>query len=87
MKLIANGSIDTDNNAYLLKDGELTKGVNCVITMQTRALLFQEIAAIVEKKYGKEIAMYATPIVASNDFFDHTVRSTTERLKHQDENE
>jgi hypothetical protein len=77
LRLIAKGSIDTQNNSFSLKDDVVIKSIYSVITMQTRALLFKAIAQVIEKKYGSEIAMYATPIVASNDFFDSLVRNNT----------
>jgi uncharacterized protein involved in tolerance to divalent cations len=79
-RLIANGSIDEDNNAQILNNNAMEKQVNCVITMQTQALLFTEIATYIQEQFGNEIAMYATPIVASNDFFDDMIRSKTKQM-------
>lgn len=80
-KLIASGSIDEDNNAFVMMNDKLEKQINFVITMQTQALLFTEIANYIELQYGLETAMYANPIVASNNFFYERIRTKTKQKK------
>jgi hypothetical protein len=76
-QLIASASIDQNNESFTLKDGTLSREVYNVITAQTKALLFTEIAKLIEGECGREVPVNATPIVASNKIFDELLRSRT----------
>lgn len=78
--LIASATIDENNISYELNDGVLEQQVNYVITMQTKALLFNEITRIVEAKFGQETPINSVPIVSSNKMFEETIKSKTKKI-------
>jgi uncharacterized protein involved in tolerance to divalent cations len=78
--LIASATIDENNTSYVVNNGVLDQQVNYVITMQTKALLFNEIAKIVEAKFGQETPINSVPIVSSNKTFEETIRSKTKKI-------
>lgn len=78
--LIASATIDENNTSYEVNNGVLYQQVNYVITMQTKALLFNEIAKIVEAKFGQETPINSVPIVSSNKTFEETIKSKTKKI-------
>ncbi len=78
--LIASATIDENNTSYEVNNGVLDQQVNYVITMQTKALLFNEIAKIVEAKFGQETPINSVPIVSSNKTFEETIKSKTKKI-------
>lgn len=76
-KLIASASIDENNISYRLENSNLVEIVFSVITAQTKALLFDDIVDVVEKKMGEKIAINSTPIIGASGFFNDTVRTKT----------
>lgn len=79
-KLVANASIDIDNNYFELIEGEIDKRVHVVVTVQTKSLLFNQLIDFVEKKYGNEIPIYASPLISANNFFDKFIRENTKKV-------
>jgi uncharacterized protein involved in tolerance to divalent cations len=75
--LVANASIDEDNISYHLVDNEIVKTINSVVTAQTKSLLFSQIDALINEKYGPNIPIYSLPITQANDTFDNLIRSNT----------
>ena len=78
--LIANASIDYDNISYRIENNEMIKNVNCVITAQTKALLFSSIEKLIGEKYGDNVQIYSLPITQANTSFDTLLRSNTKKV-------
>lgn len=78
--LIANASIDDDNISYRIENNEMVKNVNCVITAQTKALLFSQIEKFIKEKYGGNVQIYSLPITQANNSFDSLIRSNTKKI-------
>jgi hypothetical protein len=74
-ELIIAASVDTNNLAYKIVDKKLISENNNVITAQTKALLFGEIADSVEQFIGEQTTIIANPIVFSNKFFENSIRT------------
>lgn len=79
-QLVAMASVDTNNACYEISHGNLVKKVYSVVTMQTKSLLFREIADIIEERYGKETRITSLPIVSANRVFEEHIRSTTKQI-------
>ncbi len=76
-KLIASASIDINNVSYKLENSTITEEVYTVVTAQSKSLLFNDIVKAVEAKMGADTPIVSTPIVASNNEFDKTIRNKT----------
>lgn len=76
-KLIASASIDENNISYVLNGDHFSEELNCVITAQSKSLLFVEIVEAVKLHIGEEVPVISTPIVGANKIFDEGVRSKT----------
>jgi|LakMenE01Jun11ns_1017448.scaffolds.fasta_scaffold9209483_1 uncharacterized protein involved in tolerance to divalent cations len=79
-ELIATATIDENNISYSMNNGVVEQEVNYVITMQTKALLFNEIVKIVEMKFGQDTPINSVPIVSTNRMFEETIRSKTKKI-------
>jgi uncharacterized protein involved in tolerance to divalent cations len=73
-KLIAAASIDFNNLSYTLRDNKIVEDVFCVITAQSKALLFNDIVKAVEEKIGKGISIVALPIVGYNKEYNELIK-------------
>lgn len=73
-KLIATASIDFNNLSYTLRDNKIEEQIFCVITAQSKALLFNDIVSAVEKTIGKGIAIIALPIVGYNQEYNELIK-------------
>lgn len=78
--LVANASIDIDNISYRIENNELIKNVNCVITAQTKSLLFSSIEKYIRQKFGDDVQIYSVPITQANNSFDTLIRSNTKKI-------
>ncbi len=76
-KLIASATIDENNVSYKLEDNNFSTVTKNVITAQSKALLFSEIAKAVETKIGFETPIYSIPIISSNTVFKSNIKSNT----------
>jgi|694.fasta_scaffold13278_9 uncharacterized protein involved in tolerance to divalent cations len=76
-RLIASASIDENNVLYKLDDNFLSEEVYSVITSQSKSLLFPVIVSAVRQRIGAETPIVSTPIVASNEIFDQTIKTKT----------
>jgi uncharacterized protein involved in tolerance to divalent cations len=76
-KLIANASIDINNEVYKLEGEELVSNKIIVVTAQTKSMLFSQIEKYIAATYGEDIPIYSMPIMQANHSFDHLIRSTT----------
>ena len=76
-KLIASASIDENNIRFKMQNAVLIEEAFNVITSQSKALLFDNIVVEVERKIGEHVAIYSTPIVGANGFFQDTVKTKT----------
>jgi uncharacterized protein involved in tolerance to divalent cations len=76
-QLIANASIDVNNEIYRLEGEDLVNSKITVITAQTKSMLFSQIEKLIASKYGDDIPIYSMPIMQANHSFDHLIRSTT----------
>ncbi|MCU0360442.1 MAG: divalent cation tolerance protein CutA [Bacteroidia bacterium] len=79
-KLVAHISIDFNNHVYSAFNGEFTEEINCLITAQTKALLFQEILDHVEKRLLNHVKIYSAPIAQCNSHFSEIIRSRTKTV-------
>lgn len=79
-KLVANASIDVDNNYYELVDDKVEKKVHVVITAQTKGLLFKPLTDFIERNFGKQVPVFASPLVSANFFFDQFIRNATNKV-------
>jgi|GEM_PF-888302 hypothetical protein len=75
--LVATVSVDRDNIFYMNKWGKPEMLIHTVITMQTRALLFNEICRVITARFGDHVHIHSTPIVAANSSFEHLIKSNT----------
>lgn len=78
--LIANASIDNDNTSYRIENNKIVKNVNCVITAQTKALLFSLIDKYIKENYGEHVQIYSLPITQANSSFDTLIRTNTKKI-------
>jgi uncharacterized protein involved in tolerance to divalent cations len=76
-KLIANASIDVNNEIYRLEGDDLVASKIIVVTAQTKSMLFSQIEKYIAATYGDDIPIYSMPIMQANHSFDHLIRSTT----------
>lgn len=76
-ELVATVSVDIDNAFYQRSAKGMERVVHTVITMQTRALLFNEICEVIQSRYGTDVCIHSTPIVAANSTFEHLIKSST----------
>ena len=76
-KLIASASFDLNNISYKLVDEEIKEEIYCVITAQSKGLLFDNIVDEVEYLLKEKVSINSTPIVGASGFFHDTVRTNT----------
>jgi uncharacterized protein involved in tolerance to divalent cations len=76
-RLIASASIDENNVSYKFENGALLEDTYCVITAQSKSLLFNDIVKVVEERFGEETLINSIPIVSSNKIFNDEIRSRT----------
>lgn len=76
-KLVSRLSIDYQNHVFELKDDEVVESVICLITAQTKALLFNEIVRFIHTKYGDDVPVYSVPITQSFEAFTKQIREKT----------
>jgi uncharacterized protein involved in tolerance to divalent cations len=74
-KLIANASIDENNESFTIENDELIKVTYSVITAKTKSLLFNQITDFVETEIGTNVLINSVPIVASNKVFNDLILS------------
>lgn len=78
--LAAHASIDMDNNSYGKINGKIVKQGIYVLTLQTKALLFDKIVTFTIEKCGSGVKIYSLPITQCNETFSEDIRSHTERI-------
>jgi uncharacterized protein involved in tolerance to divalent cations len=78
--LAASASIDIDNSYYVLSNSEITRTEHSIITLQTKALLFNTIVNHVISIYGPETPIFSVPITQTNEYFDHFIRTNTKKI-------
>jgi len=76
-KLIANASIDIENESYSLENETIVKRINSVITAQTKSMLFSTIEKLIHEKHGSEVPIFSVPITQANEKFDFIIRNST----------
>jgi len=74
-KLIANATIDENNESYTIHNDALIKETYSVITAKTKSLLFTQITEYIESELGPNILINSIPIVASNKMFNNLIQS------------
>lgn len=77
-RLIAHAAISkcTETMGTMLGESNMLRE-EFVITAQTKAVLFEEITAFVQKNSQDEIRIFSVPIVQCNDTFAEIIRSHT----------
>jgi len=79
-QLVAHISIDFNNHVYSAFNGELKEEVNCLLTAQTKALLFQEILDEVNARWHDHVKIYSAPITQCNKHFSELIRTRTKAV-------
>lgn len=74
-KLIANASIDLNNESFTIENDELIKVTYSVVTAKTKSLMFNQISKFVEAEIGSNVLINSVPIVASNKVFNDLILS------------
>jgi uncharacterized protein involved in tolerance to divalent cations len=78
--LLAHASIDRDNHSFFKIEGKIQEQINYVITGQTKALLFNNILAYIEKKGITNAKVYSLPITQCNENFADSIRNQTQKI-------
>lgn len=78
--LAAGASIDINNSHYVKRDDRVVKTVHTVITLQSKALLFNEIVHFVENFLGEEVPIYSMPITQTDERFHQLIRERTREI-------
>lgn len=76
--LAGHASIDNDNNSFTKVNGKITKQSVYVLTIQTKALLFDKIVKFTAARCGSDIKIYSLPITQCNTAFADDIRNSTE---------
>lgn len=76
-KLVSRLSIDYQNHVFELRNEEVVESVICLLTAQTKALLFNEIVLFIHEQYGQDIPVYSAPITQSFEAFTRQIREKT----------
>jgi uncharacterized protein involved in tolerance to divalent cations len=79
-RLAASASIDIDNSYFVLVEGEIVKTEHAVITLQTKALLFNSVVDYVISMYGDDTPVFSVPITQTNKYFDQFIRENTKKI-------
>lgn len=79
-QLVAHISIDYNNHVYTESEGTVKEEVTCLLTAQTKALLFEEITALVNNKLPGQVKIYSAPITQCNRHFSETIRTRTKAV-------
>lgn len=76
-KLVVEVRIDYDNHVFNLVNNKVVERTTCILTMQTKGMLFTEIMDFVQEKFGKEIPVYSVPITQGNESLTNKIRNNT----------
>lgn len=76
-KLVVEVRIDYDNHVFNLVNNQVVERTTCILTMQTKGMLFTEIMDFVQEKFGKEIPVYSVPITQGNESLTNKIRNNT----------
>ena len=79
-KLAAHASVDFDNTIAVFENNQVKTKKQCLITLQTKALLFSEITKLVHHSYGQDTRIYSLPITQANDAFSDFIRNNTLKI-------
>ncbi len=76
-RLVAHISIDFNNHVYSAFNDELKEDINCLLTAQTKALLFEDILQVVQERLHDHVKIYSAPITQCNNHFSELIRKKT----------
>lgn len=76
-KLAAHASVDFDNIISTYEEGKLKTKKQCLITIQTKGLLFTPVVKLVQEKFGADTRIYSLPITQANEAFSDYIRENT----------
>ncbi len=76
-KLVVEVRIDYDNHVFNLENNEIIERTTCILTMQTKGMLFNEITSFVHDKFGNDIPVYSVPITQGNESLTNKIRNNT----------
>jgi uncharacterized protein involved in tolerance to divalent cations len=77
-KLVAEISIDFDNHVFRLNEKEqMEEVVTTLISVYTKAILFNEIIDFTYKRFGNNITIYSVPITQGNLTLSNKIRNNT----------
>lgn len=79
-QLVAHAAIDFNNSSFWFEDGKIKEKENCLITAQTKALLFDEVAYYLSNKVKSDVKFYSMPITQTNLSFGDYIRNNTRKI-------
>lgn len=75
--MAAHVSIDKDNHSYSKLNGKIMKQVTYVLTLQTKAILFDSIVNYILNTFGRQVKIFSMPITQCNEAFSEIIRHHT----------
>jgi uncharacterized protein involved in tolerance to divalent cations len=79
-KLVVEIRIDYNNHVFNLIDGEIKEKITCVLTMQTKGMLFNDVMSYVQSRFGEDIPVYSVPITQGNVSLSNQIRNHTKQV-------
>lgn len=79
-ELIAHASINASNKTLIKVGQTISEKECCLIMVQTKALLFNEIVAFIEKQKLKTVKLFSVPITQCDSSFSETIRANTRMI-------
>jgi uncharacterized protein involved in tolerance to divalent cations len=79
-KLVVEIRIDYNNHVFNLIDGEIKEKTTCILTMQTKGMLFYEVLNHVQSTFGEDIPIYSVPITQGNESLTNQIRNNTKQI-------
>jgi uncharacterized protein involved in tolerance to divalent cations len=80
-KLVARASIDINNKVLQNQNDLLITETICVITAQTKAILFTKIVEFIQTNFDKNASIFSTPLTQANDNLSLFIRENTQDIK------
>lgn len=76
-KLVAEIRIDYNNHVFNMVNDEIIEKTTCILTMQTKGMLFNDVMHYVQSRFGNEIPVYSVPITQGNESLTNQIRNNT----------
>ena len=79
-QLAAHASVDYDNTISFLEAGVIKTKKQCLVTLQTKAMLFNSVVKLVQSEFGFDTRIYSLPITQANENFSDFIRDNTLKI-------